>query len=211
MHEFQVLLATGTDTSTATIEWALSLLLNNPSALKKSREEINKVVGNDRLLDESDAFNLPYLRCIVIETLRMYPGGPLLPRISSQECVISGYRVPKGTMLLINMWAIQNDPQIWDDPRKFMPERFEGICSTKDIGLKWLPFGSGRRGCAGESLAMRTITFALGLLIQCFNWEKIGPEKIDMAEGPGLSMRKVQPLIAYCQPRPQMIHLLSQI
>ncbi|CAI9108487.1 OLC1v1008085C1 [Oldenlandia corymbosa var. corymbosa] len=205
-----VLLASGTDTSRVTMEWALSLMLNHPTTLKKAQEEIDNVIGNDRLLDESDVVNLPYLRCIVNETLRMYPAGPLLPHQSSEECVVGGYRVPKGTMLLVNLWAIQNDPKIWENPRKFEPERFEGVQVTKD-GYKWMPFGAGRRGCAGESLATRTVGFALGSIIQCFHWERIGKEMIDMAEGSGLSLSKVQPLIANCQPRPEMVHLLSQL
>lgn len=209
--ELQVLLAAGTDTSMGTMEWGLSLMLNNPSTFKTAQEEIDRVVGNERLLDESDVANLPYLRCIVNETLRMYPAGPLLiPHESSEECVVGGYRVPRGTMLLVNLWAIQNDPKSWEDPRKFKPERFEGVEGTK-VGYKWMPFGSGRRGCPGENLAMRMVGFALGSVIQCFEWERIGDEMVDMTEGSGLTMPKAQSLVANCRPRPGMFNVLSQI
>ncbi|CAI9101960.1 OLC1v1000134C1 [Oldenlandia corymbosa var. corymbosa] len=185
-----VLLSGATETSTGTMEWALSLMLNNPSTLKKAQEEIDNVVGKERLLDESDLVKLPYLRCIVNETLRLYPAGPLLPHQSSQECVVGGYRIPKGTMLLVNVWAIQNDPKFWDEPEKFKPERFEGIEGTKD-GYKWMPFGSGRRSCAGENLALCMVGFGLGSIIQCFHWERIGHPLVDMTEGSGLTVPKV--------------------
>ncbi|CAI9115906.1 OLC1v1016919C1 [Oldenlandia corymbosa var. corymbosa] len=206
-----VLLSAGTDTSMGTMEWALSLMINHPSTFKTAQEEIDKVVGTERLLDESDVANLPYLRCIINETLRMFPPGPLLvPHQSSEDCTVEGYRVPKNTMLLVNLWAIQNDPKLWEDPRKFKPERFEGVEGTKD-GYKWMPFGTGRRGCPGENLAMRMVGFGLGSVIQCFDWERIGEEMIDLSEGPGLTMPKDKPLIANCRPRPEIVHLLSQI
>ncbi|KAK3011695.1 hypothetical protein RJ639_011645 [Escallonia herrerae] len=205
------LLAAGTDTSAGTMEWTLSLLLNNPDHLKKAQAEIDNCIGQDRLIDESDIADLPYLRCIMNEAFRMYPAGPLLvPHESSQECTVGGYRIPQGTMLLVNMWAIQNDPKIWEDPRKFKPERFEGLEGSRD-GFKFVPFGYGRRACPGESLAMRVVGLALGSLLQCFDWERVSKEMVDMTEGPGLTMPKAQPLVAMCHPRPPMVHLLSQI
>lgn len=206
-----VLLSAGTDTSMGTMEWALSLMLNNPSTLEKAQAEIDNIIGKERLLDESDVANLPYLRCIISETLRMFPTGPLLiPHESSEDCVVGGYRVPGGTMLIVNLWAIQNDSKNWDDPRKFKPERFEGLEGTRD-GYKLMPFGSGRRGCPGEGLAMRIVGFALGSIIQCFDWSRVSEEMVDLAEGPGLTMPKAQPLVANCRVRPGMISLLSQI
>ncbi|XP_059637059.1 cytochrome P450 81Q32-like [Cornus florida] len=206
-----VLLSAGTDTSAGTLEWGLSLLLNNPEALKKAQIEIDNQVGQNRLIDESDLSKLPYLHCIINETLRMYPAGPMLvPHESSEECTIGGFRIPHGTMLMVNLWAIQNDPKIWVDPRKFKPERFQDLEGSKD-GFKLFPFGTGRRGCPGEGLAIRMVGLALGSLVQCFEWERVSQEMIDMTEGTGLTLPKAQPLLAKCRPRPIMLNLLSQI
>ncbi|KAL0439009.1 UNVERIFIED_CONTAM: cytochrome [Sesamum latifolium] len=206
-----VLLIAGTDTSAGTMEWALSLLLNHPHVLKKAQLEIDNHIGHDRLIDEADIAELPYLRCIVNETLRLYPAGPLLiPHESSEQCTIGGYRVPASTMLLVNVWAIHNDPKNWEDAREFKPERFEGLEGNRD-GFKLMPFGSGRRGCPGEALAVRMVGLGLGSLIQCFDWERTEKELIDMTEGLGLSMPKSKPLLAYCRARPVATKLLSQI
>ncbi|XVF36376.1 hypothetical protein REPUB_Repub19eG0053500 [Reevesia pubescens] len=206
-----VLLIAGTDTSAGTLEWAMSFLLNHPEVLQKAQTEIDKVVGQDRLMDESDLANLRYLQCIISETMRIKPVGPLLiPHESSEDCVVGGYHIPCGTMLLVNTWAIHNDPNNWEEPTKFKPERFEGLEGSK-VAFKLMPFGSGRRRCPGEGLAMRMVGLTLGSLIQCFEWERIGKEIVDMTEGPGLTMPKAEPLQAKCRPRQPFVNLLSQI
>ncbi|KAJ1690206.1 hypothetical protein LUZ63_014361 [Rhynchospora breviuscula] len=200
------LLQAGTDTSSNTIEWAMSLLLNNPHALAKARHEIAMVVGRDRLVEESDVPNLPYLRAIINETLRLYPVAPLdIPHESATECFIDGYKIPRGTMLLINIYAIHRDPSIWKDPTEFRPERFE---NEKAERLWLLPFGIGRRKCPGEALAIRMIALALGTLIQCFEWERVGAKEVDMTESAGIVMAKAVRLDAMYRPRPDMVPLL---
>ena len=115
----------GSDTSTVTLTWAISLLLNNRHVLKKAQDELDIQVGKERIVNESDISKLVYLQAIVKETLRMYPPAPLLaPREFIEDCIIGGYHVPKGTRLITNLWKIQTDPRIWSEPLKFMPERF---------------------------------------------------------------------------------------
>ncbi|PIA32987.1 hypothetical protein AQUCO_04200022v1 [Aquilegia coerulea] len=193
------------------MEWAMSLLVNNPHVIKKAQTEIDVHVEKGKLLDESDINKLPYLHCIINETLRLYPAGPLLvTHESSEDCVVGGYNIPGGTMLLVNMWGIQNDPNLWDEPTKFKPERFEGLEGARD-GFKFMPFGSGRRGCPGEGLAMRVVPLALGALIQCFDWERVGENLVDMTEGVGLTLPKAQPLEAKCRTRSLALDIVSQV
>ncbi|ONK60028.1 uncharacterized protein A4U43_C08F13450, partial [Asparagus officinalis] len=205
----------GTDTSSVTIEWAMSLLLNHPGVLHKARTEIDSLVGKDhRLIQEQDLPNLPYLQAIINETLRLYPAAPLLaPHRSHEECVVGGsYRVPNGTILLVNAWAIHRDPELWTEPEVFRPERFvEGGEGTVGGGIKMLPFGMGRRRCPGEVMAMRLVGLALGMMIQCFEWERDGEGLIDMEETGGLILHKADPLRVMYRPRQSMVDLLSQI
>ena len=145
-------------------------------------------------MDESDLSKLPYLQNIISETTRLYPIGPtLLPHLSSNECTIKGYDVPKNTMVFVNAWAIHRDPQLWDDADKFKPERFEGDQVQVGYKYKFMPFGLGRRACPGMGLANRVVGFALGSMIQCFEWKRVNDEEIDMTEGTGLSMPKAEP------------------
>ncbi|XP_022140041.1 cytochrome P450 81D1-like [Momordica charantia] len=198
-----VLLTAGTDTTVGTMEWAMSLLLNHPNVLANVRAEIDDVVGQERHVDESDLEKLPYLQCVIKETLRMHPVGPLLvPHESSADCTVGGYHIPRGTMLLVNAWAIHNDGGNWEEPAAFRPERFLEVAAGAGDGLRYVPFGFGRRGCPGETLAVKVVGLVVGSLIQCFEWDRIGEEMVDMAEGTGLTMPKAHPLQAKCRPRP---------
>ncbi|XP_030486058.2 isoflavone 3'-hydroxylase [Cannabis sativa] len=208
-----VLLTAGTDTSSVTLEWAISNLLNNPHILKRAKSEIDDQIGQNYLMDESDLLKLPYLQNIISETLRLYPAAPLLvPHYSSQDCTIQGYNIPHDTILLVNAWAIHRDPKIWgDDVESFNPTRFE--LESEESGKlvnKLMSFGLGRRACPGSGLAQRLVGLTLGCLIQCFDWERISDEQLDMSEGKGVTMPKAVPLEAMCKARPIMNLVLSE-
>ncbi|CAI0429954.1 unnamed protein product [Linum tenue] len=191
-----------------TMEWAMSCLLNNPDKLAKAREEIDKQVGQERLLEESDIAGLPYLGNIISETFRLYPASPLLvPHFASEDCVVGGYLVPAHTMVLVNAYAIHRDPNLWDDPMSFKPERHSAAAGKVD-GAKILTFGMGRRVCPGVGMANRLVAYTLGTLIQCFEWERVGEEEIDMTEGKGITMPKVKPLEAICVARPVVKNII---
>ncbi|ESQ53353.1 hypothetical protein EUTSA_v10025016mg [Eutrema salsugineum] len=192
------LILAGTDTSAVTIEWAMSNLLNHPQVLKKARTEIDEKIGFDRFVEESDIVNLPYLQNIVSETLRLYPSVPLLlPHLSSKDCKVAGYDIPRGTMLLTNVWAMHRDPELWEDPEMFKPERFE----KEGEAEKLMPFGMGRRACPGEVLAQRLVSLVLGTLVQCFEWERVSEELVDMTEEKGITLPKLVPLRTMCKAR----------
>ncbi|XXG56579.1 hypothetical protein AAC387_Pa03g3956 [Persea americana] len=199
----------GTDTSAITVEWALAELINHPTVLKKAREEIDAVVGNERLVEESDIPNLPYIQAIVKETLRLHPTGPMTIRKSTSDCKINGYDIPSDTHIFVNLWAIGRDPQHWKDPLEFRPERFmpsdRSDWSQVDVRgqhFHFLPFGSGRRGCPGTSLAMQVVQTTVAAMVQGFEL-KInskgggGNACVDMTEGPGITLPRAKPLVCF--------------
>ncbi|XP_028777202.1 cytochrome P450 81E8-like [Neltuma alba] len=197
-----VMLLAGTDTSATTLEWAMSSLLNNPHVLEKAKKEIDTHIGQERLIDEPDISKLPYLQSIIFETFRLHPAAPMLvPHEASDDCTIAGYNIPRGTMVLINAWAIHRDPQVWSAPTSFEPERFE----KEGEANKLIAFGLGRRACPGAGLAQRTVGLTLGLLIQCFEWKRVSEEEIDMTEGAGATMPKIIPLEVMCRARHPII------
>ncbi|KAL7604600.1 hypothetical protein Lser_V15G18803 [Lactuca serriola] len=200
----QILLA-GVDTTSVTLTWALSLLLNHPKTLKITQDEIDEHVARDRLVEESDLKNLVYLNAIIKETLRLYPAGPLaVPHESLDDCIVGGYNIPKGTRLLVNRWKLQRDPNIWSYPEEFKPERF--LTSHKDIDVKGnhyelLPFGSGRRMCPGVLFALQVLGLTLARLIQQFVLKKPSDEPVDMTESMGATNGKATPLDVLFGPR----------
>ncbi|PHU05560.1 Cytochrome 76A2 [Capsicum chinense] len=112
------------DTTSTTVEWALTELLRHPEAMDKVKTEISKVVGPNRKFEESDIDNLPYMQVVIKESLRLHPPVPLLlPRETIHDTKFMGYDVPKGTQVLVNVWATGRDPECWDEPLSFKPER----------------------------------------------------------------------------------------
>uniref|UniRef100_A0ACD5XGQ4 Uncharacterized protein n=1 Tax=Avena sativa TaxID=4498 RepID=A0ACD5XGQ4_AVESA len=205
------LFTAGTATSSIAIEWAMSLLLNHPAVLRKARDEIEASVGTSRLVTAEDVPRLTYLRCIINETLRLYPATPLLlPHQSSADCKVGGYHIPKYTMLIVNAYAVHRDPSMWENPDEFRPERFE---DSKAEGLFMLPFGMGRRKCPGEAMAFRVVGLVLAALIQCFDWDQVDGLQVDMTQGPGaaFTVPKAVPFEAICKPRAAMLDVLQEL
>lgn len=189
----------GSETTSTVIEWAMAELLRQPEAMRKVKEELIEVVGDNRNVEESDIEKLPYLQVVVKETLRLHPPLPLLlPRNTIQDTKFVGYDIPKDTQVLVNAWAIGRDPDSWEDPLSFKPERFLGLnIDYKGQNFELIPFGSGRRICVGMLFAQRVILLGLASLIHCFNWEldkDSTHETLDMREKVGISVRKLIPL-----------------
>ncbi|KAE8652315.1 cytochrome P450 81Q32 [Cucumis sativus] len=204
-----VLLRAGIDTSSVTLDWAMTELLNHPEVLAKAKAEIDTKIGQDRTVEETDVANLNYLQAIISETFRLHPPAPmLLTHYSSDDCVVAGYNIPRGTMLLVNASAIHRDPKSWDDPTSFRPERFLGAGNELQTN-KLIPFGVGRRACPGEIMGLRVVGLTLGLLIQCYEWKKHGYDNVDTTEYGGITILKVKPVETMCKPRPVMAKLLS--
>ncbi|CAJ1909935.1 unnamed protein product [Sphenostylis stenocarpa] len=200
----------GTDTSSTASQWAMAEITNNPGVSRKLRAEIDAVVGTSRLVTESDVPNLRYLQAVVKEVLRLHPTAPFALRESAEDCTINGYEIKGHTRTLINVYAIMRDPQAWTNPEEFIPERFLKDTDTGGINggtermnimtggdFRYLPFGYGRRGCPGSSLALSVIQVTVASLIQCFEWKMKEGEKVSMEEGSSFSAGLAKPLVCY--------------
>ncbi|XP_023764429.2 cytochrome P450 CYP82D47 [Lactuca sativa] len=201
------IIASSADTITATLTWTLSLLLNNPFALQNVQEEIDKHVGKGRRVNDLDISKLVYLQAIVKESLRLYPAAPLgAPREFSEDCIVAGYHVPKGTWLIVNIWKIQHDPEIWSDPSEFRPERFlsggtHAHVEVKGTNFELIPFGAGRRSCPGLAFSLQMLHIVLATLLQNFDMSSPNDSIIDMTESVGLINAKASPLKVQIVPR----------
>ncbi|CAJ1975357.1 unnamed protein product [Sphenostylis stenocarpa] len=200
----------GTDTSSSTVEWAVAELIRNPRIMAQVQQELDAVVGRDRSVKEEDLAHLPYLQAVIKETFRLHPSTPLsLPRVSAESCEIFGYHIPKGSTLLVNVWAIARDPKEWTDPLDFKPERFLPGGEKADVDIRGndfevIPFGAGRRICAGLSLGLRMVQLLTATLAHSFDWgleSGLNPEKMNMDEAYGLTLQRAEPLSVHPRPR----------
>lgn len=196
----------GTDTSSLTVDWAISELLKHPHMLGKAWAELDAVVGKERWVEDRDMDRLVYLDAIIKETLRLHPAGPILtPHFSRENCKINGYDIQSGTRVLVNVWSIMRDPTTWDSPEEFLPERFFGLSvDIKGQDFNFLPFGAGRRLCPAYNLGMKNVQLVLANLLHGFHLKlpgKMTPEELEMDEICGLNTRRNAPLMVMVEPR----------
>lgn len=200
------MITAGMDTTAISVEWGMAELIKNPRVQQKAQEELDRVIGYDRVMTEADFSNLPFLQCVAKEALRLHPPTPLmLPHRANANVKIGGYDIPKGSNVHVNVWAVARDPAVWKNPTEFRPERFlEEDVDMKGHDYRLLPFGAGRRVCPGAQLGINLVTSMLGHLLHHFNWAPangLRPEEIDMGENPGLVTYMRTPLEAVPTPR----------
>nr|BAE47005.1 flavonoid 3'-hydroxylase [Vitis vinifera] len=204
------LFTAGTDTSSSTVEWAIAELIRHPEMMAQAQQELDAVVGRGRLVTDLDLPQLTYLQAIIKETFRLHPSTPLsLPRMAAESCEINGYHIPKNATLLVNVWAIARDPEVWEKPLEFRPSRFlpGGERPNADVrgnDFEVIPFGAGRRICAGMSLGLRMVHLLTATLVHAFNWELPEgqvAEKLNMDEAYGLTLQRAAPLMVHPLPR----------
>jgi len=137
-----------------------------PDVYRKAREEIDRVIGHERLPDLTDRDSLPYIEALVMELYRWNPPVTVgIPHASTESDQYLGYHIPKGAVVIANLWGLTRNPEIYDEPESFRPERFiEG----KQLDPKQLVFGFGRRICPGRAFADMNIWLAVASITACF-------------------------------------------
>jgi cytochrome P450 len=208
----------GTDTSAITVEWALAELVANQDRLKLVEAEVDRVVGHGNAVEISDLTKMPYLGAVVKETMRLHPVIPLLiSHRATQSCEVDGYAVVEGTQVMVNVWAIGRDPDVWENPLQFLPERFmDGHSDNNNNNsalhgqsFGFLPFGSGRRICPAWKLGFLSVQLILANLIRQIDLRQSTAPKLVESYG-GVVSALHTPLIIKAHPR-LPAHSLLQI
>ncbi|CAO2840552.1 unnamed protein product [Amaranthus hypochondriacus] len=193
--------AAGTDTTYSVLEWTMAELLKHPNVMEEVQREIRGIAIDKDHITEDDLDEMKYLIAVIKESLRLHPPIPLLvPRESTEDIKINGYDIAARTRVIINAWAIHRDPEIWEEPEEFRPERFmNSSIDFKGHGFELVPFGGGRRICPGISFASIIIELVLANLMYKFNWtlpDGVQCDTLDMSETVGLTVHRTTPLRA---------------
>ncbi|KAM7481479.1 hypothetical protein LguiB_006062 [Lonicera macranthoides] len=195
----------GTDTSSTTIEWAISELIRNPRVMEKAQAELRCALNGKKTINEADIQGLTYLKLVIKETLRLHPPLPLiLPRECREQREIGGYTIPIKTKVIVNTWAIGRDPEYWHNAENFEPERFEE--SNVDFtgnSLEYIPFGAGRRMCPGIAFGLANVEIFLAQLLYHFDWKlpiRMKPKDLDMGETFGATVKRKNDLYLIAEP-----------
>ncbi|EMD31245.1 hypothetical protein CERSUDRAFT_100592 [Gelatoporia subvermispora B] len=181
----------GSDTSVSAIESFFLSMSVCPDVQRRAQEELERVVGPNRLPNSGDRPHLPYIEAVIREIYRWNPVAPLsLPHRLTRDDVYKGYHLRAGSIVFANSWAILHDPVIYPDPMDFKPERYLG---EQDSGINPDPrafaFGYGRRACPGERLADDSLFAAVSMTLHLFTIspakdQNVEPESVDVMYTP---------------------------
>ncbi|KIO27803.1 hypothetical protein M407DRAFT_22978 [Tulasnella calospora MUT 4182] len=186
-----VLVEAGSDTTALSMHNMILMATAHQGAQRLAHEEIDRVVGNDRLPCYDDLSRMPYVKAFILEVSRLKPTAPLgFAHAASGDAMHKGYRIPQGSMIFLNYWAISRDPALFDDPEKFMPERYiehpqgfgkairtraEQSSPDEDSFLRIWPsvaFGAGKRKCPGMYLGQNILNLAVVRLLWAFSFNQ---------------------------------------
>ncbi|CAL5007096.1 unnamed protein product [Urochloa decumbens] len=196
----------GTETTASSVEWVMSELMRNPEAMAKAQVEVRRVFDNKLPQDHEGMIDqLHYTRMVIKESMRLNPVLPLLiPHLCRETCDIGGFEVTKGTRVIVNSWAMARSPEYWHDAEKFRPERFEdGTIDYKGSRFEYLPFGTGRRRCPGDTFGLTSVEFIVARLLYYIDWtlpDGMRPDEINMDMHIGGTARKKEQLHLVASP-----------
>lgn len=196
------MLVGATETTSGTLDWAMTELVKHPEIMHKAQLEIREAFRGKIRIEESDINKLHYIKMIIKETLRLHPPLPLLiPRICNKETELLGFTIPAKSWVVVNAWAIGRDPKIWENPESFCPDRFkENTMDFHGANYEYIPFGAGRRTCPGMTFALAGIEHFLALLLFYFDWELPDSKVFDIDEALGGTARRKNDLYLLARP-----------
>uniref|UniRef100_A0A0E0EZV6 Cytochrome P450 n=1 Tax=Oryza meridionalis TaxID=40149 RepID=A0A0E0EZV6_9ORYZ len=194
----------GTDTMSTTLQWIMAELVKNSTIQSKLHDEIKATVSDDHdEITEEDTQKMPYLKSVILEGLRKHPPGHFaLPHKAAEDMDVGGYLIPKGATVNFMVAEMGRDEREWENPMQFMPERFlpggdgEGVDVTGSKGIRMMPFGVGRRICAGLNTAMLHLEYFVANMVREFEWREIAGEEVDFAEKVEFTTVMAKPLRA---------------
>ncbi|XP_036035286.1 cytochrome P450 2J3-like [Onychomys torridus] len=181
----------GTETTAATLRWALLYMSVHQEVQGKVQAEIDRVIGHGRQPGTADRESMPYTNAVIHEVQRMGNIAPLnVPREVTSDSTLAGFHLPKGTMVLTNLTALHRDPKEWKTPDTFNPEHFleNGQFKKRE---SFLPFSIGKRACLGEQLARSELFIFFTALMQKFTFKPPVNEKLSLKFRKSLTLSPV--------------------
>jgi cytochrome P450 len=162
----------GHETTANALSWMWYLLAINHDARQRMLTEVDDVLQGRRPT-MADLKQLPWTAACFLEAMRVFPPAWILPRLCVQDDEIGGERIKKGTMIIVPIHALHHDERYWPDPETFDPTRFLPDTARTHHRSAYLPFGGGRRICAGQSFAVMEGTLITAMMSQRFTYELI--------------------------------------
>ncbi|MEO1412247.1 MAG: cytochrome P450 [Bacteroidota bacterium] len=171
--------AAGHETSANALSWTLYLLVEHPAILARLREEVDAVLG-DRTPTMADLRELTYTKQVIEEGMRHYPPAWALGREALQDTEILGERIPRKSIVFMNVYALHHHPEYWEAPQRFDPDRFAPERVKQRSRWQYLPFGAGPRMCIGNHFALMEMQLLLALLVRRYDFQLVSDRPVAM-------------------------------
>ncbi|XP_073353339.1 cytochrome P450 89A2-like [Aegilops tauschii subsp. strangulata] len=181
-------LTAGADTTSTALHWIMAELVKNQAIQERLYKEIKaKTKDGHEEVSEEDIQSMPYLKAVVLEGLRKHPPVHfVLPHMAAEDVEVGGYLVPKGATVNFMVAEMGRDEREWEKPMEFIPERFSGgrgvDVTGGSTGIRMMPFGVGRRICAGLNIAVLHLLYFVANMVREFEWKEAAGHEIDLAE-----------------------------
>uniref|UniRef100_A0A287AYB5 unspecific monooxygenase n=1 Tax=Sus scrofa TaxID=9823 RepID=A0A287AYB5_PIG len=161
----------GYETTSSSLSFLAYILATHPDVQQKLQEEIDATFPSKALPSYDALAQMEYLDMVVNEILRLYPIAARLERVCKKDVEIHGVSVPKGTVMMVPVFSIHRDPELWPEPEEFRPERFSKKNKDSINPYTYLPFGTGPRNCIGMRFALMNMKLALVRVLQNFSFK----------------------------------------
>ncbi|XP_055984291.1 LOW QUALITY PROTEIN: cytochrome P450 3A19-like [Sorex fumeus] len=196
-----IFIFSGYENTRSTLSFLVYCLASYPDVQQKLQQEIDATFPSK----EPPAFDtleqMEYLDMLVSETLRLYPSAGLLERVCKEDVEINGLLIPKGTVVMMPIFVLHKDLELWTDPEEFHPERFSIQNKDNISPYVYVPFGAGPRKCIGMRFALMSLKLAVVKTLQNFTFRPSEETQIPMILGKQLLIQPEKPIILKVEPR----------
>lgn len=187
--EVMTLLLAGHDTTANALTWTIMLLAQHPTVAnqlrKETQTELDGKIPNITFLPR-----LAYSQKVIRESMRLYSPAWILTREAIQDCQIGPYRLKKGAGVVVSQWVVHRDPRFFEEPEKFLPERWQDNFEQKLPRCTYFPFGAGPRVCIGKAFSMMEATLILAMIANQFHFKLVPDQSIELL--PSITLRPKQ-------------------
>ncbi|KAH8287211.1 hypothetical protein KR054_004323 [Drosophila jambulina] len=175
-EEVDTFMFEGHDTTTSAISFCLYEISRHPEVQQRLQQEIREVLGEDRERPVTlrDLGELKYMENVIKESLRLHPPVPMIGRWFAEDVEIRGKRIPAGTNFTLGLYVLLRDPEYFESPNEFRPERFEGDM-PQTHPYAYIPFSAGPRNCIGQKFALLEMKSTVSKLLRYYELLPLGP------------------------------------
>ncbi|XP_051017152.1 cytochrome P450 3A9 [Acomys russatus] len=195
----------GYETTSSALSFVTYLLALHPDVQKKLQDEIDAALPNKAPATYDALVQMEYLDMVLNETLRLYPIAGRLERVCKTDVEINGVFIPKGTVVMVPVTALHEDPKYWPEPEEFRPERFSKKNQDSIDPYTYLPFGNGPRNCLGMRFALMNMKVALVTLMQNFSFQPCKETQVPLKLSKQGLLQPEKPILLKVVPRDEAI------